>query len=60
MARGLRKKEQIVNALNDIEQDIENLKRECDIVGVEKSHYSTRYDILYAKKETLLWVLKED
>lgn len=60
MARGLRKKSQITAALTDVEEDLKNLRKECDVVGAENCNYSVRYDILYAKKETLLWVLKED
>jgi hypothetical protein len=60
MARGIRKKNEIVRALQGVENDIEILKNECDEVGAEKCNYSTRFDMLYAKKEVLLWVLKED
>ena len=60
MPRGIRKKAQIMDVLNEIEKDLDTLRKECDEVGAEKCNYSTRFDILHAKKEILLWVLKED
>lgn len=58
MARGIRKKNEIIRALQEVNNDYEILKKECDEVGAEKCNYSTRADVLYAKKRSVTLGIK--